>query len=1089
MAYFVDKVVICDAFKEPDAHYENVGGGQAKRRAGRRPSKRVRNFAPGGGAPDPQGDLFEDPDNPDPDLLNEEVNRLRDQVRAWRESGYLSPPVSKVTERLLEWWFDRDEERHRERKRFFFCQQEAVETVIYLFEACGRRRMPETGDLVRYALKLATGTGKTVVMAMLITWSTLHKRKVGGSQLSSNFLVLVPNLTVRRRVSGEERGDGLDPDGAENLYQAFDMIPPEYEEDFEPRVIVRNWQSIPLEASRDDWISDDLGDEGRFIPAAVRRAMARRARQDPNAVILRSIQGCRDLVIINDEAHHAYGEKRTKAGDDPAFIKWSKILERVRRASRVGLCVDLSATPWYGAASPKAGQLFEWLVSDFSVYDAFESGLVKVVRLPDPKEPGKVYLDLWDSVKGARTKEEYLVGCKGALDAIYASWKAAYLEWESLLPFERDRIPPPVLLCVTQDAERTANWLREHLSTDFDLLRNPLGDDDPQHWYTVQIDSKTFDAQKGKEALIRELVDTAGKRGAKGRDVRCIVSVAMLSEGWDVKSVTHILGLRAFGSPLLTEQIVGRGLRRTSYESLYRPLDKRGDDTETVDAFGIPFVGFPVERKKRAPGGSFGNTPKPIEVLASKEKYAMKVPNVRSWAVAVSEPLVDVIAVGNLPEVVIDPKAAPPEVTVRPVVGNELVETLTIGEFRREWPLLRSAAELARDVWDATNVGGEGNELYGPTFDELFDLARLYVETRVRAKAAPAVQEDIGRWYWRKHAKDVLENAVRGAGSASVRPVPVPGRPAILDTNNWRRFSWPGLLAEGKKTHTNKVPCSSPLEMAFADFLDGAQDVLCYLKNERFGFSVTYFESGRPRQYYPDFVVVVRDATGVETTWVAETKGEVHPNTVLKSQAAQTWCARMESTGRGRWRYLFVQQVKFEQALRAGASTFAAMVRAVQSGATLKLLSREEAKQVTTGNIVVPVTTLQAAAGKFSMGQQPEWIGWAEVPSERQRPGLFAAMVVGDSMDKVAPNGAWCLWQSLREPGVAAAFPGEKLLARRPDGGDPELGDFTFKRWDHDARKQALVPMSTNPKHKAIRIGEEDEVEFVARFIRVVSGP
>ena len=1086
-AYYVDKVVICDAFSEPVAHYQTVGGGRAARTVGRRPSQRVAGVAPGGKGTQPQVQLFGGIGGTDPDLLNDEVNRLREQVRSWRESGYRSPPVSMVTQRLLEWWFDRDEERHRERKQFFFCQREAIETVIFLYEACGRRRMPETEDLVRYALKLATGTGKTVVMAMLITWSTLHKRKVGGSPLSTNFLVLVPNLTVRRRVSGEQRGDGLDPTGAENLYQAFDLVPPDYEDEFEPRVIVRNWQSIPLEASRDDWISDETGDEGRFIPAAVRKAMLRRARQDPNAVILRSIEGCRDLVIINDEAHHAYGEKRTRAGEDPSFIKWSRILQRVRRASRVGLCVDLSATPWYGAASAKAGQLFEWLVSDFSVYDAFESGLVKVVRLPDPREPGSVYLDLWSSVQGARTKEEYLLGCKGAVDAIYANWKVAYTEWESLLAFERDRLPPPVLLCVTQDAERTANWLREHLTSGFDLLRNPPGDDDPQNWVTIQIDSKTFDAQKGKEALIREMVDTAGKYGGKGRGVRCIVSVSMLSEGWDVKSVTHILGLRAFGSPLLTEQIVGRGLRRTSYESLYKPLDQRGDDTETVDAFGIPFVGFPVEKRKRAGSGSFGNTPKPIEVLASKARFAMQVPNVRSWAVAVSQTLTEVIAVGNLPEVVIDPKETPPEITVRPVVGNELVEVLDISEFRREWPLLRSAAELAKDVWEATNVG-TGNELYGPTFDELFDLARVYVETRVRAKSAPAMQEDIGRWYWRQRAKDFLENAVRSAGSASIRPVPVAGKPAVLDTNTWRRFSWPGLLADGKKTHTNKVPCSSPLEVEFANFLDGAADVVRYLKNERFGFSVTYFEAGRPRQYFPDFITIVRNADGTETTWIAETKGEVHPNTALKSQAAQTWCARMESTGKGRWRYLFVPQAKYEQARRSGITTFAALVRALQSGATLRILSREEAKQLTTGNVVVPVTTLQAAAGKFSMGQVPEWIGWAEVLGERARPGLFAAMVVGDSMDKVAGNGAWCLWQSLRDAGVGAATAGEKLLARRPDGGDPDLGDFTFKRWDRDGKKQALVPMSTNAKHKPIKIGDGDEVEFVARFLKVLGG-
>ena len=174
--------------------------------------------------------------------------------------------------------------------RFFFCQQEAVETVIYLYEVQGRRKMPETGDVLRYALKLATGTGKTVVMALVITWSALHKRKVSGSSLSANFLVLVPNLTVRDRVSGLPRGDGLDSTGEHNLYDGFDTVPPEYREEFRPNVLVRNWQGIPLTGKRDDWIGEGQVplEDGRFIPQAVLRAMQRRARQDPNA----AVRGC-----------------------------------------------------------------------------------------------------------------------------------------------------------------------------------------------------------------------------------------------------------------------------------------------------------------------------------------------------------------------------------------------------------------------------------------------------------------------------------------------------------------------------------------------------------------------------------------------------------------------------------------------------------------------------------------------------------------------------------------------------------------------------------------------------------------------------
>lgn len=174
--------------------------------------------------------------------------------------------------------------------------------------------------------------------------------------------------------------------------------------------------------------------------------------------------------------------------------------------------VDLSATPWYGSGSPKPeGTLFEWLVSDFSVYDAFESGLVKVVRLPDPDERGRIYIDLWDQVKGAKTKEEYLRACKGAVASIYASWKRDYEEWEQIFPELRG--PSPVLLCVTNDATR-AKWLFEHLSREYDLLRNP-DTDDRAKWVTLQIDSQVFDADKGRETVIREMVNTVGSRQGK----------------------------------------------------------------------------------------------------------------------------------------------------------------------------------------------------------------------------------------------------------------------------------------------------------------------------------------------------------------------------------------------------------------------------------------------------------------------------------------------------------------------------------------------------------------------------------------------
>lgn len=1103
MAYVVDRVVICDAFREPDAHYELLAGGRSKRVATRRPSMRFLASAKdvkGGiaGVVGKEARLFDDLSASAAEK-NEFVNQLRDEVRAWREAGW--PGTARVTRRLLEWWFEREEERKALGKRFFFCQQEAVETVIYLYEVQNRRKMPETGDLLRYALKLATGTGKTVVMALFVTWATLHRRKVSGSSLSDNFLVLVPNLTVLHRVKGHPRGDGLDPAGEHNLYDAFETVPPEYQEEFHPNVLVRNWQGIPLEAKREDWIGEGEVplEEGRFVPQAVLRAMQRRAKQDPNAPIRRLLGGWRDVVVINDEAHHVYGEKRGKKGEDAEYIKWSKILERIGKAASLRLVIDLSATPWYGSGSPKPeGTLFEWLVSDFSVYDAFESGLVKVVRLPDPDEHGRVYLDLWDLVKGAKTKEEYLRACKGAIASIYSSWKKDYDEWASSFDFARG--PAPVLLCVASDATR-AGWVFEHLTREYELLRNP-DDEDRLRWVTIPVDSKVFDADKGNEAVLREMVNTVGTKGKPGERVRAIVSVNMLSEGWDVKSVTHILGLRAFGSPLLTEQIIGRGLRRTNYDVLNQPLAERPEGSEeTVDAFGIPFIGFPVEKRKRPKAGEWGQKPVWIEADTKKAKYRVTVPNVRSWAVGVTESLSELIRVEDLPQIRINPKETPPDVRMKPVVGGAPETVMRLEEFRAEWPTLRSAFRIAEDLYRQTNPGSAEELNVGPTFEELVDLSRRYIDRRIVITEVEGLRSDprdIGIPHWRGPATDVLENAIRASGLPGVEAVPILSSPELLDSANLRRFQWTGIVAEGKRCHTNKVPCHTDLERRFADFLDAAKDVVRYFKNERLGFSVTYYESNRPRQYFPDFIIAVREDDGREVMWLAETKGEVRANTGLKSEAARLWCEKMSRTKYGNWRYLFVPQTKFEQCLRAGVKGFAELVEALavpKPGPQLRIAGLDDPRiEKEKFKTLLPLYSIRAAAGYFGNGEEVEAEGWIDASSlGRLDERMFVARAVGRSMEPRIYDGDFLVFRKDPE----GTRQGKIVLAMYRGPADPDTGGtFTVKKYSSQKReaeegewthsKVVLSPL--NPSYSPIMILEEDlpSLRIVGEFVTVL---
>jgi len=1118
MGYFVDRVVICDAYAEPDKHYRVLAGGRSKLMEGRRPSMRFlasAKEARGGvsGIVGKEQSLFEDL-AADYEQQNDFVNALREEVRAWRDgdgpwAGNAYGGTKVVTRRLLEWWFEREEERRAVGKRLFFCQREAIETVIYLYEVKNRHRLPETGELLRYALKLATGTGKTVVMALLITWATLHKRKVAGSTLSANFLALAPNLTVRDRVSGVPRGDGLDPAGPENLYDAFDTVPPEYRDEFHPNVAVRNWQSIPLEAKRDDWVSEEIVGEGRFVPASVLWALQRRARQDPNAGIRRLLKGWRDLVILNDEAHHVYGEKRTRKGEEPEYIKWSKIIERIGKAARISLVVDLSATPWYGSGSPRPdGTLFEWLACDFSVYDAFESGLVKVVRLPDPQEKeGNVFIDLWDLVKDAKTKEEYLSACKSAIAAIYSSWKKDFEAYQSSFGFGKGKEgelvaegapagPAPVLLVVADNATRAA-WLFDHLTRDYGLLRN-RDSEDPTSWVTIQVDSRVFDADKGKEAVLREMVSTVGRKDRTGERVRCIVSVNMLSEGWDVKSVTHILGLRAFGSPLLTEQVIGRGLRRTDYTVLNEPLEERGPDTEeTVDAFGIPFVGFPVEKRRRPRTGGGGGGSTRIEKDSAKAKFHVSVPNVRSWGVGISEPLAEVIRVRELPGLVINPKDTPAEIHVKPVVGGKPEALLTLERFRAEYPVLRTAFMLANELFDVTNPGGSGDLGLGPTFDELLEVVQEYLAVRVSAIGTSDLR-DVGIYYWRQRTLNVLETAIRSAGVASVRAMPILSSPEFLDTENLRSFLWPALVAPGRKCHTNKVPCHNDLEIRFAGFLDAAKDVERYVKNERFGFSVTYYENNRPRQYYPDFVVVVRDGEGHEINWVVETKGEIRPNTAVKLEAAQLWCQKMSATQYGAWRQVLVQQRKFERALGPRVNTFAQLVEALivaPAEPQLKLFPFDDPGAADQAfKTLLPLYSLQAAAGYFGRGETVEPEGWVEAEGiGRLDERMFVARAVGHSMEPQIHDGDLCVFRA--KP--AGSRQGKIVLAQYRGPTDPETGGaFTVKRYTSEKisepngswRHTRVSLSSLNPQFAPIIVETKgkDEVTVVAEYVCVL---
>jgi len=283
--------------------------------------------------------------------------------------------------------------------------------------------------------------------------------------------------------------------------------------------------------------------------------------------------------------------------------------------------------------------------------------------------------------------------------------------------------------------------------------------------------------------------------------------------------------------------------------------------------------------------------------------------------------------VDQLPEIVVNPHDTPTDITVRPVVGGSPEALMTLERFREEYPLLKTTFMVASELLEATSPSGSEDLGIGPTFDELLEVADRYLNTRVRA-IQTSVKRDVGIYFWRQRVLNVLETAIRNAKSSGAQAVPILATPDFLDTEYIRRFQWTGITAEGRKCHLNRVPCHTTLEADFATFLDRAKDVVRYFKNERFGFSVTYYENNRPRQYFPDFIVVQRSPEG-EVFWLAETKGEIRANTALKTEAAKIWCQKMSDTVYGTWKYVFAQQREFERAMAQEIGRLDALVSAL----------------------------------------------------------------------------------------------------------------------------------------------------------------
>ena len=616
----VAEPIICSPYDEPDSHWRyDRKTGIPSEEPGRREAGYWYKTERTGSA---QRDLLAEEERDDLPL----VNALRADVKRWRKAGW--PGASEATKRLLRHWGRADRSR-----RLFFCQLEAAETVIYLRELLARGRTPRwrpklarrefdllaegtnprpeewvakvaqpprlvdgpagngARPIPRYACKMATGSGKTVVMAMLVAWAFCNRGTTPGDpRWPRRVLVVCPNLTIRERLQVLRPGD------RRNYYEAFDLVPAALRPELaKGKVLVTNWHR--------------LGPEPEQVTLG-KVTVSRLGEETPEAFARKRLGDLWDdepLLVLNDEAHHAYrpapvGEggrisAATKADREEATV-WVDGLDRIHAACGIELCIDLSATPFYiqGSGYPE-GSPFPWIVSDFSLVDAIESGITKIPRLPaidNTGRPDPKYFRLWQHVTRNLRAGERLTGGRPKAEVVYRKTEDALLtlagEWKERFEQVRDAAPgqdrtPPVLIVVCDNTDVAAHLFRK-ISGEELVEANSDGDDEaeredearprrrskparrytsglpgfPELWnrdgaaVTLRIDSKLLAVAESddptatrKEAAeeLRQIVSTVGRPGEPGGNVRCVVSVNMLSEGWDANNVTHILGLRA----------------------------------------------------------------------------------------------------------------------------------------------------------------------------------------------------------------------------------------------------------------------------------------------------------------------------------------------------------------------------------------------------------------------------------------------------------------------------------------------------------------------------------------------------------------